>query len=80
MDISLNLKIHELEKIIHNMEKKINNLENNVNNFNILKNIQYNNYNEVNNNIYNIVELDDNIYKSVPPIVRMNAFNNTLDD
>jgi len=67
--MDLNKKINDLEKKISNMQKKITSLENlllinDTNNFNT---------NNFENNIE--VNIDEEVYRSMPPIVRMNAFN-----
>ncbi len=70
--MDLNKKINTLEKNIINMQKK-STLEN------LLLNNNTNNTNNINNtnNTNNEVNIDEEIYKSMPPIVRMNAFNNS---
>ena len=89
--MELNKKIHNLEQEeIFNIQKKItgleislinntNNTNNNNNNNNNTSNNNTNNTNYTNNtnNFENNIEvnIDEEIYRSMPPIVRMNAFN-----
>ena len=72
--MDLNKKINDLEEKVSNMQKKITSLENlliinDTNNFST-NNFSTNNFE---NNIE--VNIDEEVYRSMPPIVRMNAFN-----
>tara|TARA_B100000035_G_scaffold273506_1_gene249366 strand:+ start:2981 stop:3184 length:204 start_codon:yes stop_codon:yes gene_type:complete len=62
--MDLNKKINDLEEKIINMQKKITSLENLL---------LINDTNNFENNIE--VNIDEEVYRSMPPIVRMNAFN-----
>ena len=77
--MDLNKKINDLEEKIINMQKKITSLENlllinDTNNFSS-NNFSSNNFSS--NNFENNIEVNINeeVYRSMPPIVRMNAFN-----
>jgi uncharacterized protein (DUF342 family) len=82
--MDLNKKINDLEEKVSNMQKKITSLENlllinDTNNFST-NNFSTNNFSTNNfstNNFENNVEvnIDEEVYRSMPPIVRMNAFN-----
>tara|TARA_B100001093_G_C26395885_1_gene829144 strand:- start:297 stop:515 length:219 start_codon:yes stop_codon:yes gene_type:complete len=67
--MDLNKKINDLEEKVSNMQKKITSLENLLL-INDTNNFSSNNFE---NNIE--VNIDEEVYRSMPPIVRMNAFN-----
>ena len=67
--MDLNKKINDLEEKIINMQKKITSLENLLL-INDTNNFSSNNFE---NNIE--VNIDEEVHRSMPPIVRMNAFN-----
>ncbi len=77
--MDLNKKINDLEEKIINMQKKITNLENLllINDTNNFSNNNFSTNNFVSNNFENNIEvnIDEEVYRSMPPIVRMNAFN-----
>ena len=72
--MDLNKKINDLEEKIINMQKKITSLENLLL-INDTNNFSSNNFSS--NNFENNIEVNINeeVYRSMPPIVRMNAFN-----
>tara|TARA_B100001094_G_scaffold330478_1_gene395791 strand:- start:376 stop:609 length:234 start_codon:yes stop_codon:yes gene_type:complete len=72
--MDLNKKINDLEEKVSNMQKKITSLENLLL-INDTNNFSSNNFstNNFENNIE--VNIDEEVYRSMPPIVRMNAFN-----
>ena len=70
--MELNKKIDNLEQEIFNIQKKITGLE--------ISSIDNNTNNTNNTNFENNIEIkiDEEIYRSMPPIVRMNAFNRSM--
>ena len=72
--MDLNKKINDLEEKVINMQKKIISLENLllINDINILNTNNFSS-NNFENNIE--VNINEEVYKTMPPIVRMNAFN-----
>ena len=77
--MDLNKKINDLEEKVSNMQKKITSLENLllINDTNNFSNNNFSNNNFSSSNFENNVEvnIDEEVYRTMPPIVRMNAFN-----